>query len=159
LLVYVPPLPPTSSGKAKLTMTDEDGVLLGQTNLTIPLQGGVIAFPVPSSVLPLQDRTIYQWVLQIPCRQTVGEGDPTTEGIMGYQAVPPNLIAPQKTIQAQLRQIDELAAAGYWLDAVMATANLLNNASIPVREKDLIPRLNTLLKQEGLDSIAPYFLN
>lgn len=61
--------------------------------------------------------------------------------------------------QDSLERIDELSESGYWLDAVLETAGLLNTVDTETRDAEVLPRLETLLKQEKLDSFAAYFLN
>jgi Domain of Unknown Function (DUF928) len=163
VLVYVPPLPEQSSGIANLTIANAEGDLLSQTTLDMPQDGGLIAFALPTEVLPLVDQTFYQWDLQLACHQQVSLDDPSVSGWIAYQESPDEDpltgVPAELQTQSALEQIDELSEAGYWLDAVLETANLLNTVDTETRDAEVLPRLEALLKQERLDSFTSYFLN
>lgn len=157
LLVYVPELPPTSSGDASLTVMDESGAVLGQANLDIPLSGGLVGFTLPEDLLPLENEEFYQWGLQIPCQKKIDLSDPIVEGWIGYQEVPVDSMAVED-VETVLETIDNLAEAGFWLDAVMQVSSLLDIEDETILEMEVIPRLEQLLEQEDLGEFVPYFL-
>jgi len=168
VLIYIPPLPEESSGIASLTIANAEGDLLSQTTLDMPRDGGLIAFALPTEVLPLVDQTFYQWDLQVACQAQVTLDDPNVSGWIAYQDAPveePSAEQPSAEIpldletENALNRIDELSEAGYWLDAVLETANLLNTVDPEIRDAEVFPRLETLLKEEELDSFAAYFLD
>jgi hypothetical protein len=133
----------------------------------VPRDGGLIAFAFPTEILPLVDQTFYQWDLQLACQQQITLDDPSVSGWIAYQEAPeedpsteiPTELSAELETQNALDRIDELSEAGYWLDAVLETANLLNTVDTETRDAEVLPRLETLLKQEELDSFATYFLN
>lgn len=159
ILVYVPSLPEQSFGTASLTIANEEGDLLGQANLTIPTNGGLIAFSLPSELLPLEEQNFYQWNLQVACNQRVSLDDPSVSGWISYQAAPLEEETPDLKMADHLQHIDGLSEAGYWLDAVVETASLLDMADSETRDTELVPRLEALLEQENLDLLTRYFLD
>ncbi|MFZ9736496.1 MAG: DUF928 domain-containing protein [Prochlorotrichaceae cyanobacterium] len=159
ILVYLPSLPEQSSGTASLTIADEDGDLLGQANLTMPSNGGLVAFALPSELLPLEAENFYQWNLQIACNQRVSLDDPSVSGWISYQAGSLEEETSDLEMEDHLDHIDGLSEAGYWLDAVLETASLLDLADRKTRDTELVPRLEALLEQENLDLLTRYFLD
>jgi len=157
LLVFVPPLPASSSGNANLTITDEAGAIVGQASLTIPSNGGLIGFAFPETLLPLESQRFYQWGLQIPCQKKVGISDPIVEGWVGYQEVSVELPA-DSDLNTTLETIDDLAASGFWLDALVQLSSLAESQDEAEIQAQIRPRLERLLKQEDLEDFLPYFL-
>lgn len=167
LLVYVPPLPEGSPGNASLTVKLQDGETQATSRLNVPTQGGLVAFPMPDAVLPLQNNSAYEWALQISCETTPNLNDPPIlEGWLAYQASPngetptPNL-DPQnpRAVPLALQEVDEFEDAGFWVDALMRLTPLLQLQGTNIFRTDVVPRLESLLEDEDLKALAPYFLN
>jgi len=157
LLVFVPELPASSSGNANLTVMDEAGAIVGQASLNIPPSGGLVGFPFPENLLPLESQRFYQWGLQVPCQKKVGINDPIVEGWIGYQDVSAELLTVSD-LNTTLETIDGLAASGFWLDALMQLSALVESQDEATIQSEIRPRLEQLLKQEDLVDFLPYFL-
>ena len=61
-------------------------------------------------------------------------------------------------LNTTLETINDLAASGFWLDALVQLSALAESQDEAEIQAQIRPRLERLLKQEDLEDFLPYFL-
>jgi hypothetical protein len=122
--VFFAYVPPATAETMMFTLSDEQGNVHYQTEMSIPDHGGVLQVPMPQAIAPLEMDTTYQWGFAVLCS---GQLRPDSPFVTGWI----QRIAPESDLAGTGESSLELAArygeSGIWYDALMTLAELRQN--------------------------------
>lgn len=161
LLFAVPKL--SVSRVAMLALLDEQGREVYLKNIEVPTDGGIVALNLPEPEILMQGWSMaersqrFEWVFALQCDPENLAEDIIVQGWVEYVNPDPALVTQLDRAKPE-QQVDLLAAAGLWSNALSTLAQLRQEYPSDLGLQD---RWASLLQAEQLDPLvqAPLYLD